>query len=383
MSLPRILLVLLAALPIAAAQEKTLPTYPDSDAAKHAGEEAVVTGKVVAVSKSAKGTTYLNFGDRFPRQTFSGMVLARDAENVGDMKTYEGKAVTVTGRIELSQDQKAQIVITAPTQIKLAEPGETPAPAPSPASAPMPAASSPPPPAPPVPPSPPKAAETRKIVLGANWNSRSQGGEMTRKDLALLLGGAGAASESVEGDPTVLLFGDVPFLAPLAAARKSLQLEGITPSVTKVTTPGLPLGSFSAHAFSGIFSGGYNRLYLITDNANQVVSILLVDETTRQRTSDVADSMGYHTYNFIGGRVKGTGELVVKHQLTTGAPRGVVVVESMLIDPNDSEVPAKSTTTTKTTKTARPPRTGKVMERSRWFVPVPVVNLILRCVGNR
>ena len=27
-------------------------------------------------------------------------------------------------------------------------------------------------------------------------------------------------------------------------------------------------------------------------------------------------------------------------------------------------------------------KTGKVIERSRWFVPAPIVNLILRCVGG-
>ena len=369
-------LVLLATLSVAHAEEKLPPTYPDAEAGKHAGEMAAVTGKVVAVSKSAKGTTYLNFGARFPRQTFSGMVLARDEEKVGDVTTYEGKVVTITGRIELSQDQKAQIAISAASQIKVAEPSETPAPVPpSPVGAPMPAV--------PAPPSAPKPVETKKIVLGANWSSPTQGGAMTRKDLALLFGGAGAASESVEGDPSVMLFADVPFLSPLAAARKLLQLDGVTPSVAKVTSPGLPLGSFSAHAFSGVFAGGFNRLYLIADNANQVVSILLVDENTRQRTSDIADSMGYHTYNFIGGRVKGTGDLVVKHQLATGTPRGLVVVESMLIDPHDGDAPAKPGPAGKTTATTRAARTGKVMERSRWFVPETLVNLILRCVGNR
>lgn len=383
MSFARTLLVLLAALSIASAQEKALPVYPDSEAGKHAGEEAAVTGKVVAVSKSAKGTTFLNFGDRFPRQTFSGVVLVRDAEKVGDVKAFEGKVVTLTGRIELSQEQKPQMVISAPSQIKLADPGETPAPAPpSPTLVPMPAPSATTPPAA-APPSTPKPAETKKIALGANWSSATQGGEMMRKDLALLFGGAGAASESAEGDPSVVLFADVPFLSPLAVARKRLQLDSSTPSVTKVTSPGLPLGSFSAHAFSGVFAGGFNRLYLITDNANQVVSVLLVDENTRQRTSDLADSMGYHTYNFIGGRVKGSNELVVKHQLATSAPRGVAVVESMLIDPDDRAAPAKPSTTTRTAPASRTARTGKVMERSRWFVPEPVVNLILRCVGNR
>src|SRR5436190_21369531 len=60
------------------AQEKQLPKYPDAAAAEHAGEEAIVTGRVVAVAKSRGGTTYMNFGEVFPRQTFSGVVRVRD-----------------------------------------------------------------------------------------------------------------------------------------------------------------------------------------------------------------------------------------------------------------------------------------------------------------
>ena len=379
--LPLIALFVLLVPTLGHAQQKPVSTYTEAEAGQHAGEDAAVTGKVVAVSKSGKGTTYLNFGDRFPRQTFSGVVLQRDEAKVGDLKNFEGKAVTLTGRIELSPDKKPQILISAPTQIKLAEPGSASASTTSPAPAPVPA----PPPAVPAPAAPPaKPAEVRKIVLGPNWNSASQGGEMTRKDLATLFGGQGTASESVEGDPAVILFGDVPFLAPLAVAKKRLQLEAAPSSVIKVTCPGLPLGSFTAHGFSGIFAGGFSRIYLVTDIADHVVSVLLVDENTRQRTPDVTDTTGYHTYNFINGRVKGANELVVKHQIAPGAPRGVVVVESMLIDPTSADPAVKSPSTSRTTTGAsRSSRTGKVMERSRWIVPAPIVNLILRCVGNR
>ncbi|MEQ1854545.1 MAG: hypothetical protein ABMA01_23495, partial [Chthoniobacteraceae bacterium] len=102
-------------------------SYPDSEAGKHAGEEATITGKVVAVSKSGKGTIYLNLGDRFPKQVFSGVILARDQEKVGDVHAYEGKTVAITGRIEL-WDQKPQIVIRTPDQIQLSEPGAVPPP---------------------------------------------------------------------------------------------------------------------------------------------------------------------------------------------------------------------------------------------------------------
>lgn len=403
-----------AAPPRAVAQQKA---YPDTEAAQHVGEEAAVTGKVVAVSKSAKGTTFMNFGDKFPRNIFNVTIFASAEGKVGDVKAlYEGKVVTVSGKIELGQDQKPQIIIKSPAQIKLAD-GSAPtaptAPAPTAPTAPTAAASATPPPASPpkapmpaavpavpVPPPPastaaltppvapaPKPADVRKIVLAPNWNSPPQGGEMTRKDLAAIFGGLGTPGDSAD-DGSIMVYPDVPYLTPLAVAKKRLQLEGTSDSVSKLNTSGLPIGSFSVHSFTGIFAGGFNRLNLITDLADQVVSVQLVDDNSRQRSSDVTDTTGYHTYNFVNGRSKGTNELIVKHQVVKeGAPKGVVVVETMLLDPNEADPAAKggskSKTSSSSSSTSRTPKTAKVSERARWFVPGPVVSLILRCVASR
>lgn len=395
MSFPRFLLfcgLLAIAGPLAlpAQEAKTPAHYTDAEAAQHAGEEATVTGKVVSVTKSAKGTVYLNFGERFPKNTFSGVVYARDVETVGDLKPFEGQVVAITGPIALAPtDQKPQIVIKNAEQIKLAEPGAAAAPTTPTAELAKPSTPEPMKPAPPaaavvVTPQP-TTEPAKKIVLGATWNRPTQRGEMTRKDLALLFGAAGAASESVEVDPSVMVYPGIPILTPLAEARKTLRLDNVAATASKVTCAGLPVDSLTAHAFSGIFAGGYSRLYLITDNAEQVVSVLLVDENTRQRAGELTDSFGYHTYNFINNRVKANNELVVKHEIAkTGAPAGVVLVDTLLIDGNDPEDLPQTRTTSRTTKyKPRKPTTGRVMERSRWFVPQPLVNLILRCVGSR
>lgn len=353
------------------AQEKPLPKYADTAAAEHAGEEATVTGKVVGVSKSQGGTTYLNFGDRFPRQTFSGVVLARDAEKVGDVKQFEGKEVAISGKIEMSPAMKPQIVITAAKRIALASGAADPAPAEKPASG-APATAAPPKPA------------ARKIVLAPGWNSPTQSGAATRKDLAAVFAGRGKPEENADPAAPIALLPEVPFLASLQEVKKALKLEGATPSKSKVTCPGMPLGSFWAHAFNGIFEGGYARLCLITDSADQVISVQFVEEASRQRVKDFADLAGYHTYNFISHRVKGTGNLVIRHDVTDGPP-GVTVVDSFLIDPTDEDGSAASKGSSRSSAktTTRTQKTGKVLERSRWLVPTPVVNLILRCAGNR
>jgi hypothetical protein len=363
----------------AVAQEKEMATYSDRAAAAHAGEVAIISGKVVAVAKSRSGTTYLNFGDRFPAHTFSGVVLPRDEAKVGDVRQFEGKVISITGKITLAQDKKPQIVIRSADQIALG-PGETPA-----KSAPPPA----PEPAPSPPEQPAKAAlqpspAVRKIVLGAAWRSPTQTGELTRKDLARIFFGHGSANDETEGDASLRVYNDIPYLTPVGEAKRRLRLDGLTSSKTKVVCPGMPLDSFWFYAFDGVFPGGFDRLCLITDSADQVVSVQLVEDLSRERSLDFTDLSGYHTYNFVSYRVKGTGNLVIKHEVSNETPE-LFVVESTLIDPTDNENPtAKKGASKRSTKTpGRVPRTGKVLERSRWFVPKPVVNLILRCVENR
>jgi hypothetical protein len=367
------------------AQAKPLPEYSDAQAAEHDGEEAQVTGQVSGISKLPNGPTFLNFGARFPNHTFSGVVFPEAQEKVGDVQTYDGKLVTVTGRITISKQGKPQIVIKSAEQIRLAGPGGAPS---APAPMPAPAAPAPTAPAAPVvasiapatPPTAPGAA--RKIELAPNWDAPPQTGTMTRKDLALLFTGQGTSGGAVTGEAAIVLYGGIPYLAPLSEARKRLNIEAALPAKSRVTCPGLPSGSFTAHTYSGVFEGGFNRLVLVTDNAEQVVSVLVLDENSRQYVSNEPDTTGYHTYNFIQHRVKGTGDVAIRHKIAS-SKGGVLIVETMLIDPYDGGKPPPRSTSSRTTTTrTTPSKTGRVLERSRWYVPAPVVELILRCAAS-
>jgi hypothetical protein len=378
--------------------------YSDTEAGKHAGDEAIVTGKVASVSKSGKGTTYLNFGDKFPRQTFSGVVFAKDADKVGDLSQFEGKTVALSGRIENSPDGKPQIIIRSADQVKLADatppatttttttptpprapapstPAAPPSPMPAPAIASVPATPSITPK-----PTPPPTDTSKRIALAANWTTAPQAGDMTRKDLAMLFGSAIASGETPVPDESIVVYPEVPYLTPLQTARKLLRLESTNAARTKITTPGLPVGSLNANTFPGIFPGGYTVLTLVTDTSDQVVSVHLTDSNPRVRTSEITDTGGYHTYNFIAQREKSAGQLVIKHEIVReGAPAGVVVVDSLLIDRSapDPNAPRTTSKSSRSSTTVRQPRTGKVLERSRWYVPKPLVNVILRASGNR
>lgn len=65
---------------------------------------------VAAVGRSKQGHIYLNFGDRFPNQTFSARV--KSGLELEQAKQYEGKTVSVEGKIEL-YNGKPEIVADA------------------------------------------------------------------------------------------------------------------------------------------------------------------------------------------------------------------------------------------------------------------------------
>ena len=144
----------------------------------------------------------------------------------------------------------------------------------------------------------------------------------------------------------------------------------------------MPFDSFWFYTFHGVFEGGFDRLCLITDGADQVIGVQLVEGLSHARSLDFTDLAGYHTYNFISYRVKGTGNLVIKHEVSD-ISAGVCLVESTLIDPNEPVGQKKTSSPRRSATNQTRTRTGKVLERSRWFVPTPVINLILRCVENR
>jgi DNA/RNA endonuclease YhcR with UshA esterase domain len=114
----RVLLLLLvfafSARPLLSADE--LLIVP-GDGLSHIGERVSVSGLVVAVFVSKRGNVFLNFGDKYPNQTFTGWVpagtpLASDPS----LQLLQGKTVKITGVIELYHG-KPEIRITSKDQI--------------------------------------------------------------------------------------------------------------------------------------------------------------------------------------------------------------------------------------------------------------------------
>src|SRR5437899_7985568 len=111
------------------------------------------------------------------------------------------------------------------------------------------------------------------------------------------------------------------------------------------------------HSTAGSFDGEYNRLYLVTDCADQVASIQLVCENPTRSGSGA--STDWYCYNFVNYRVKALPRLGISHQVGLENNGSLLRIESVLIDSK-----------------------GRPAEAVRWFLPKLRAELILFCISN-
>src|SRR5215467_14973705 len=89
----------------------------DSEAIQYVGEEVEVRGRVVSVTTSPLGTTFINFGGEYPNQRFAGFIAAGSA--IADdqrLTMIQGKTISITGIVRL-HDGKPEIEIVSADQI--------------------------------------------------------------------------------------------------------------------------------------------------------------------------------------------------------------------------------------------------------------------------
>jgi DNA/RNA endonuclease YhcR with UshA esterase domain len=89
----------LSAGPLLSAEDPQVDAF---NAPKYIGQSVTVSGLVVAVFVSKRGNVFINFGDKYPNQTFTGWIpagtpLASDTS----LQLLQGKTVKITGTIEL------------------------------------------------------------------------------------------------------------------------------------------------------------------------------------------------------------------------------------------------------------------------------------------
>lgn len=101
---------------VALASCQTTSNYKATEAARHVGETATVTGMVDGVQQLGKGSTFLNMGGKYPNQAFTAFIPSGSAAQFPQAKQYEGRIVSVSGKITLHKG-KPEIVVTSPAQV--------------------------------------------------------------------------------------------------------------------------------------------------------------------------------------------------------------------------------------------------------------------------
>lgn len=226
------------------------------------------------------------------------------------------------------------------------------------------------------------------LVLDRGWLTPLQGGSDTMKDLGSVLSPFAKPAANTAAVPGLKIYGEVTYLMPYAQAVKILNLNQRVVPKNKVICPGFPRDSFFHYAYSGIYEGHFNKLYIVTDKADQVVAIQFVAESPKADQVDAPyKSADYHTYNFVNSRSKAITRLWVDHKpffqtkegwkefnpkYTFGQPKEevqVLRVDSLVMNP-------------KLTNSGNRGLDWEPQEAVRLYLPKPIMELILHVINS-
>jgi len=151
-----------------------------------------------------------------------------------------------------------------------------------------------------------------QVSLQPGYDSRMQGGDISMRELQLLL--SSHCSEGVD----------------LSEAATNLGLAHSVPSRVPVAAPGFPKNSIYYVGYDGAFEGHFNRIYLVSDTANKVVAIQLVDEHPKGRWNSAAAlaAATWSTYNFINARMRASDTARV--QAVSKRQGNIVVIDTQV-----------------------------------------------------
>ncbi|HAY34805.1 MAG TPA: hypothetical protein DCY06_11805 [Bacteroidetes bacterium] len=99
------------------ASDETVKGIDSEEIKDHIGEIVTVNDIVTGVHITEK-VAYLNFGNRFPKNDFSGVVFESKFELFGDLHVFNNKRVEITGNVSIFRN-KPQIILNSPEQIKI------------------------------------------------------------------------------------------------------------------------------------------------------------------------------------------------------------------------------------------------------------------------
>jgi hypothetical protein len=196
------------------------------------------------------------------------------------------------------------------------------------------------------------------VSLAWGWDSRMQGGDITMRELESLL--SRHATPAVDlGGYGINIYNGVRYLMDCNEAASVLGVRANIPSRVNLATPGFPRDTLYYIGYDGNFEGHFNRLYLVTDAANKVVSIQLVNEHPKSASAPAGN---WNTYNFINTRLRASSLVRVDDE--SKREGDVIQIETRMCEPK---------------KLGRKASAYEEMENTKLLIPIPFARIILHC----
>ena len=208
-------------------------------------------------------------------------------------------------------------------------------------------------------------ASALHISLVPGYDCRMQGGDITIRKLQLLLSSHCSEAVDLSGAGNKLYNGAT-YLMDSEQAAAALGLGHAVSSRAVVATPGFPKNSTYYIGYDGAFEGRFNRLYLVTDAANKLVAVQLVDEHPNSSAGS-SGSTGriWNTYNFLNGRMRASDAVRVT---ATSKRQGNAILLETRMSQFVRERKGRGFVTHYEEK-----------EHTKLFLPIPFARIILHC----
>lgn len=228
------------------------------------------------------------------------------------------------------------------------------------------------------------------ITLNKDWTghqTESSGGQ-TRKleDLRALISGYGEAEADLAEHPEVTVyegpvFGGgqgqtcrITYLMPLNRAEQLLLGSTGISTISRAVAPGLPDGLF-LHTYDAR-AGIYNHVCIVTDNhkpQQQVVCLLLKAEGVNwiPGLPWVQLNRDWDTFDYVNTQNRGRPGIIIDTRVLDQRQQGGYIVVNTTGAPNRHPPPLLAK-----------PAKWSPKEDSTWYVPVPLVKLMLYCLSH-
>jgi hypothetical protein len=205
-----------------------------------------------------------------------------------------------------------------------------------------------------------------QVSLQPGYDTQMQGSDITMRELQLLLSPHCTEAIDLSGAGTKIYNG-VKYLMDSEQAAAALGLAHTISTRVPLATAGFPKSSMYYIGYDGAFEGHFNRVYLVTDVANKIVAIQLVDEHPKGRWKSAASlaAASWNTYNFVNARMRASDLMRVQ----AGAERqdSVIKIETHTYQLVRSQRGRKTT------------ERYEEQENSKLFIPIPFARIILHC----